>query len=130
VLSCALALALIVPVSCGNDSGSGTKAQRLSAAEETIVSRSETSLRGYCEELALYLSGKRGSPTASDTGQVEDGLDRLIAVARKKPEAPARTGESMRQVLGDLAEDLEGSNCSGAFQQKLEQGLATLPPEK
>jgi hypothetical protein len=125
-----LAFALIVPVACGHESGSGTTPQRLSAAEESIVASSQTSLRGYCQKFALYLAGRRGAPTSSETEQVDDDLERLIGLAGKKPDARARNGETMRLVLADMAEDLEGSNCSGGFEQKLDRALGTLPPEK
>jgi hypothetical protein len=59
---------------------------------------------------------------------VNDDLERLVSLARKKPQARSRRGQTMRQVLGDMAEGLEGSNCSGGFEQKLEQALRTLPP--
>jgi hypothetical protein len=38
-----------------------------------------------------------------------------------------REGETMRQVLGDTAEDLEGTNCSSGLVARLDQGLASLP---
>jgi hypothetical protein len=54
-------------------------------------------------------------------------LDRLIALAQANPQARLRTQTTLRELLGDMLEDLEGSTCSGAFEQKLARGLATLP---
>jgi hypothetical protein len=116
-----------VPAACGGESGPNTHVERLSAAQQSIVVHAEVSLHSYCAKLALYLAERRAAPSDADSRQVGGNLDRLIDVARDQPEARARTGETMRQVLGDMAEDLEGSNCSGSFEQKLEEGLAALP---
>jgi hypothetical protein len=129
-LSCALALVLVLPASCGDGSDSPKTATRLSAAEESVLAHSQTSLRDYCRKLALYLAGKRTAPTGADARDVDNDLDRLIALARAKPDARAGNQEPLRLVISDMAEDLEGSNCSGSFEQKLEQGLAELPPEQ
>jgi hypothetical protein len=119
-----------VPTACGDGSESSTTRKRLSAAEDSVVARSQTSLRGYCRILALYLAGKRAAPTDTDTREVDDALEQLIALAREKPDARAKNEETLRLVLSDMAEDLEGSNCSGSFQQKLDAALAALPPER
>jgi hypothetical protein len=123
-----LAFALLIPVSCGSESGPGKDSTTLSAAEESLVFHARTSLQSYCARLALYLAGRRAAPSESDARRVDGYLDRLIDVARAKPEGRERSGATMRQLLGDMAENLEGSNCSGGFEQKLDQGLETLPP--
>jgi hypothetical protein len=125
-----LLLPLIVPLSCGDDSASRKGPQRLSAAEDSTVRRAQVSLQTYCAKLALYLAGRRNAPTGSETQRLENNLDELIALAKRKPEGRSRSEETTRQVLGDMAEDLEGSNCSGSFAQKLDRALEELPPEQ
>jgi hypothetical protein len=119
---------LSLATACGGDqSRSRAEPQRLSAAEEAIVTDSQVALRSYCRNLALYLAGKRGTPTGPEAQQVADKLDGLIALVREKPEARSSGEETVRQVVEDMAEDLDGTNCSRGFEQKLDQALATLP---
>jgi hypothetical protein len=125
-----LGLTLIVPVGCGGDSASRKGPQRLSAAENSTVRRAQVSVHTYCAKLALYLAGRRDAPAGSETQRVNNDLDELIALAKKKPEGLSLTEETTRQVLGDMAEDLQGSNCSGNFAQKLDRALGELPPEQ
>lgn len=91
------------------------------------MDESRLAIRSYCRRIALFLSGKQGRPTAADTQRAYDAVDRLIALARENPEARYRGQDTMRQVVGDTAEDLEGTNCSPALVRRLEQGLAILP---
>jgi hypothetical protein len=120
----------MAPLGCGDDSGARGDLRRLSRSEESIVSRAQASTFSYCGKLARYLAGKGKLPTEDEDQKVDDDLDRLIALAREKPDARSQRGDTPRLVLGDIAEDLEGSNCSAGFEQKLERALAELPPEQ
>jgi hypothetical protein len=92
-----------------------------------MVAQSQLAIRSYCRLIGLYVTRRGPRPTTADTQAADDAVDRLIALARADPEAQYREGETMRQVLGDTAEDLEGTNCSSGLVARLNQGLASLP---
>ena len=57
-------------------------------------------------------------------------VDRLAAIARAKPAAPqGRSGETVRDLMSDTAEDLQGSNCADNVVSRLDQALGSLPAE-
>jgi hypothetical protein len=132
----AAALVLVALAACG-DGGSpdaagtttttGEAARRLTAAEQSLVSRSERSVQRYCGKLALSLTGQGKPPSAEEQSRAFVATDRLIELASEKPVAPLDTGLEMGLFLGDLAEDLEGSNCDSRLVERIDQGLATLP---
>jgi hypothetical protein len=123
-----LALGMLLPVACGDgDTGSGTAPRRLSAKEESTVDRARLVIRLYCRQVGRYLAGRRGPPTAKETQKAYDAVDTLVSLAREDPEARYRGQETIRLVLGDTAEDLEGTNCSPELVARLERGLASLP---
>ena len=97
----------------GHDAA-GAAAKRLTAAEQALVTRSERAVQRYCGELALSLTGQRKPPSVAEQGRAFAATDRLIELARKKPAATPESRGEMRLFLGDLAEDLEGSNCDPA----------------
>jgi hypothetical protein len=112
---------------CGDEQPKPTGPQRVSAASERIVAQARSTLYLYCRQVGRYLTRRGSPPTAAEAQQVDGELDRLIAVAQENPDAQLRTQVTLRELLGDMLEDLEGSTCSGAFEQKLGQGLASLP---
>jgi hypothetical protein len=123
-----LALGMLAPAACGDgDDASSAGPRRLSIEEESRVEESRLGIRSYCRRIAFYLAGRKGPPTAVDTRRAYDAADSLISLARENPEAQNRNGDTMRQVLGDTAEDLEGTNCSSDLVARLERGLASLP---
>ncbi len=89
--------------------------------------RSERVVQRYCGKLALALTGQRKPPSVAEQGRALAATDRLIELARNKPAASLEGGADMRLFLGDLAEDLEGSNCDQRLVQRIDQALATLP---
>jgi hypothetical protein len=124
MLILSLTLAALGLVACGNSD----EAERLSDAEQAAVVRAQLEIHSYCRAVGLYLTRRRGPPTQAETQRVYEEVDRLAALARQKPGAQARNGATLRTLLGDIAEDLEGSNCSPPLEQRVEQALATLPP--
>jgi hypothetical protein len=44
-------------------------------------------------------------------------------LARRKPEARFNASQTVRDLAGDTAEDLDGTNCSAALVAELERGL-------
>jgi hypothetical protein len=118
----ALALAF---AGCGN--GGSNSAKHLSTAETARVGGAQSALDSYCRRLRLSLAG-RGAPLAPSYFEgVEGRIEDLIALARNKPKALyGQQEETLPEVLGDMAESLQATNCSTRLEQDLEQGLATL----
>jgi hypothetical protein len=127
-LVAAAGLCLLAIASCGDGDSPGTAgttpaggaAKRLTADEQALVARSDRTVARYCGHLALALAGQRKPPSAEEQSRVVAATDRLIELARRKP-------TEMRLFLGDLAEDLEGSNCGSRLVERIDQALATLP---
>jgi hypothetical protein len=114
---------------CGGDGPPG-KPQQLSAGEQSAVREAQMEIRSYCRELALYLARRRGPPSQAETGRAYGAVDRLAEIARAKPSATQPlSGRTVRELLGDVAEDLEGSNCAPNVVQRINQVLATLPAQ-
>jgi hypothetical protein len=134
-LATAVGLSLLALASCGDGSSpetadttpAGPAAKRLTADEQALVTRSDRTVERYCGHLALSLTGRRKPPSAEEQVRAFAATDRLIELAQEKPAAPLETGVEMGLFLGDLAEDLEGSNCDSRLVERIDQGLATLP---
>lgn len=118
---------LIAPIGCGDEESRSARPQRLSAAEQSIVTGAQAGIRSYCRKIGLYLTRGQPLPTPLETQQVNGQVDRLIALAREKPEAEFRNRGTLRSLLGDMIEDLDGANCSDALQRRLAEGRAALP---
>ena len=134
-LATAVGLSLMAIASCGEGdspgtagtTAAGTAAKRFTADEQALVTRADRTVGRYCGELALSLTGRKKPPSAEEQVRAFTATDRLIELAREKPAAPVETGVEMGLFLGDLAEDLEGSNCDSRLVERIDQGLATLP---
>ena len=129
-------LALVAIAACGDGDSpdaagatttTGAAAKRLTAAEQAVVTRSQRAVQRYCGKLALSLTGQGKPPSAEEQSRAFVATDRLIELANEKPVAPLDTGLEMGLFLGDLAEDLEGSNCDSRLVERIDQALATLP---
>ena len=134
VLAAALGLSLVAIASCGDGdspdtttTADGAAAKRLTAAEQALVRRSERDVQRYCGKLALATIGQGRLPSAEEQGRAFAGTERLIELARSKPAAQVEGGADMGLFLGDLAEDLEGSNCDRRLVERIDLALATLP---
>jgi hypothetical protein len=112
-------------VSCGGDERA--RSDRLSRAERAQVRGSELAIHDYCRRVGLYLGGRARPPSGADVERASAAADDLIALARAKPDAPAGSRGSMRDLLGLIAEDLEGTNCSPDLARRLSEGFASLP---
>jgi hypothetical protein len=122
---------------CGGDEGSPAttetspptlREQRLTAEERDLARRSEREIAAYCRRLALSVAGERKSPSPRQEASAFAAADRLIGLARRKPAAEIETGVDLRLKLGDIAENLEGSNCDPRIVARLEAGFASVPP--
>jgi hypothetical protein len=131
----AVGLSLMAIGSCGGDesaqtgttTATGAAARRLTAPEQALVTRSQGVVQRYCGRLALSLTGQSKPPSPAEQARAFAATDRLIDLARRKPAATYETGVEMGLFLGDLAEDLEGSNCDARLVERIDQSLATLP---
>jgi hypothetical protein len=134
-LATALGLFLMAIASCGDGGSSGATrtapvggaAKRLTADEQAVVTRSDRTVERYCGKLALSVTGRARPPSAEEASRAFAATDRLIELARAKPAASIENGVEMELFLGDLAEDLEGSNCDSRLVERIDQALATLP---
>ena len=113
-------------VSCGD--GSSTDSP-LSAQERSRVQGALVAVNEYCRQLGRYFSRRGSAPTNSATAAAREGVDEITALAGEKPAVEYRPGQTLRELIADTAENLEGSNCTGPLLTRLEQALASLPPE-
>jgi hypothetical protein len=95
-----------------------------------VVSEAQAAVHAYCRRVGLYLLRKGGPPTASDFERFDRGVTALVDLARRKPQAIDRNQETPREAIGSMLEDVQGSNCSGPAEQRLQQAFATLPPPR
>jgi hypothetical protein len=130
-------LALLALAGCGDDDGSpetpGTppaaeEARRLTAGERNLIARSERRIQGYCTDLALSVTGQRKPPLAADRARAFTAVDDLVELASEKPAAQVEPGVDLRLHVGDIAENLQGSNCDREIITALDEGLARIPP--
>jgi hypothetical protein len=110
---------------CGEDEAERrhTEPQRLTAVERAAAASGYDAIRSYCRRLGLHLVAGRAAPGPGAQGRAVEGARAIAALARRKPRAPYLRGQSVRQLAGDTAEDLEGTNCSSRLVVELERGL-------
>jgi hypothetical protein len=120
-----LALATLALSSCGGDSS--MEAHRLDVREQIVVSDAQRAIRSYCRQIALFFSRRGSQPSRSQTDRTFRAVDNLIALARRKPDALYQGREGLQDLLNDMAEDLDGTNCSPPLLSRIEEGLRTVP---
>ncbi len=119
----ATALAVCCVAGCGEEKSSPPPAPvdtPLTVQERRSEDRSVAAIRAFCREVARYLAAG-GEPPQPD--EAVAGARRIAALARRKPEARYEGSQTARGLAGDLAEDLEGTNCSRLLVTELERGL-------
>jgi hypothetical protein len=97
--------------------------QRLTAVERAAATSGHDAIRSYCRRLGLHLAGRRDRPGARVQRRAVAGARTLARLSLRKPEAPYASHQTIRQLAGDTAEDLEGTNCSTRLVVELERGL-------
>jgi hypothetical protein len=102
-------------------------AQPLTRAKRAKIESAVGEVDHYCRQVARYFAGERGEPSLAELNEALAAIDRIGAVARRQPYAQLRPGVDVRLALGDLAENLEGSNCSPELVARADQALAASP---
>jgi len=100
-----------------------TEPQRLTAAERAAAASGHDAIRSYCRRLGLHLAGRGDRPGVRVQRRAIAGARSLARLALRKPDAPYAAAQTIRQLAGDTAEDLEGTNCSARLVVELERGL-------
>jgi hypothetical protein len=121
-----LATALLLGSCGGDDSGGDGGSARLSPAERSELRAAEEGIRDYCRSVRSFLVGEGPRPGRVELEDALRAVDAMVGVARENAEASYR-GRTMRQLVGDTAEDLEGTNCGPPLVERLRQGLASIP---
>jgi hypothetical protein len=133
-LSIALAaVTALVAAGCGgSDDGDATTTPakgpaKLTGAERGALERDEAAIVRYCSARALALTDPSKRPTVAQQARALKAVDAIVALATESPEINVRPKVDARLYLGDLVENLEGSNCDPLILGRLEQGLAAVP---
>ena len=119
---------MLVASGCGDDDDGESKS--LSGEELQQARQSSDAIRGYCRDVAAFLAGRRERPTLAEADRTLAAADQLIRTARANPDAPFAGTQTMRDLVGDLTEDLEGTNCSPVLVRRLNDGFDTIPARK
>jgi hypothetical protein len=98
----------------------------LTGAERDALADDEASILEYCRARALSLTNPDKRPTVGQQARALEAVDALVALAAEKPAARVERQVDLGLYLGDLAENLEGSNCDPQIVARLEQGLAQV----
>ena len=115
---------------CGSSSGRDSSTAKLTPAEQSNVRASQSAIQSYCRTILLYLERRTDPPTEGETARALGAVDRLAAIARAKPAAPqGRGGETVRDLMSNTAEDLQGANCADNLVTRIDQALESLPAE-
>jgi hypothetical protein len=125
--ACAWTLVALVVCAAAGCGGNDPERETLSGAERAQVVRTKRAIAAFCRQVGLFLSRRRGPTTEEELGEATAEIDRLVAIARSKPNARLDELTTMSDVVGDLAEGLEASNCSPALEARLEQALGSGP---
>jgi hypothetical protein len=113
-------------LACGPTGDNGSQPgppPRLTQAERQAAQAGYDAIRAYCRQLGLHLAGRRGVPDRAVRRRAFEGARTIARLARAKPEARFSGVQTTRQLAGDTAEDLEGTNCSGRLVAELARGL-------
>ena len=102
--------------------------QPLSPAGMRVIQRARDAVSAHCRQVADAL-GKGAMPPQASFERATAALDELAELAADQPEAEAEDGSTPRLALGDIAENLEGTNCDPRLVARIDQALAGLPAE-
>lgn len=110
------------------DGPAATEPAPLSAAEARMIDSTRAAVDSYCVHVGVRIaSGREPIPARFDRAVTQ--VEQLVQLARAEPLALAPDGSTPRFALGDIAEDLEGSNCDPRLARRIDEALAALPAE-
>jgi hypothetical protein len=115
-------LVLGILAGCGDDPAPNVPAQPdrpLTAQERAGAAHAVAAIRSYCRGVARRLAGRGDAPPVEEAVAA---ARRIAALARAKPAATYRGSQRARDLAADLAEDLEGTNCSQRLVVELARG--------
>ncbi len=125
------AVGVAAPASgCGEEDSDREAApipSRLTGEERQLLKTYEGRIQAHCVRVGRSLVDPRAAPSPSQETRAFTAADDLVALAAKKPTAPVGPGQDLRLFVGDVAENLEGSNCDPRLIARLEQGLGSIP---
>jgi hypothetical protein len=123
-------IALFFVLGCGDsDGGGGSESEAPPPPSAKAIAQARAGVQAYCTQVAAYAVGRRGPPTDEEFDAVSAAIDRLAERAELSPEVLLPDGSTPRLALGDLAEDLEGTNCDSRLVALIDERLASLPPD-
>ena len=117
------AAAVLLASGCGGGPGESKQPVRLTAAQVAEVERAQARVHAYCAQVGLYLAGRHGPPSRQAGQSASDSIRQLGSLARNNTRARDTEGQTVAEVMGDIAEDLEGSDCSDSLVSQLDQQL-------
>ena len=104
-----------------------SESRPLTPAEIRVITRAQRRVAAYCRRLGRSLGGGGRPPTEADLNRAIAELDRLAALAGRAPTAETIDGTTPRLALGDIAENLEGTNCDTRLVAHIDAALTGLP---
>ena len=129
----ALTVTAAVAAGCGSGGPDGATEARsvtepapLSASGAAVIARTREAVNSYCVHVGARVASGR-EPDPARFALVLAEVRRLERLAADRPLAQAPDGSTPRFALGDIAEDLEGSNCDSRLARQIDDALATLP---
>ncbi len=120
--------AILGLVGCGDSGGDSPETTPVPPPAPQAIAQARSAVQAYCAEVAKHLAGERGQPTEEELEGVTAAIDALAVRADLTPEATTADGSTPRLALGDIAENLEGTNCDSRLVELIDERLATLPP--
>lgn len=102
------------------------EARTLSRSEVRVIFGARDEVSAYCRRVARALARGR-EPSKGEFERVIAAVDELAELAARKPEAQTADGSTPRLALGDIAENLEGTNCDQRVVARIDEALAALP---
>ena len=104
-----------------------SESRPLAPAEIRVIIWAQRRVAAYCRRFSRSLGEGGGPPTEADLERVIAALDRLATLAERAPTAETIDGTTARLALGDIAENLEGTNCAPQLVAHIDAALTGLP---
>jgi hypothetical protein len=98
----------------------------LSASGMRVIQRARDTVSAHCRQVADALA-EGAPPPPGGFERATAALDELARLAAEQPDAEAEDGTTPRLALGDIAENLEGTNCDARLVARIDEALAVLP---